>query len=171
MMRPETSAFTGVWTVEDATLPDGRFAYDGRITVQQLGDAHNLLWDISAGSYVGLGLTHAGHLFVSCGEHYAGLGVGLLQPDSAHGGFNLQWTSLELNGALGSGRLTPSDDANGYEGVFQLIQRLPGGRLHGEWALVIERTGDIYRLDWHRSRALHMRGLGLPTPDGLAIGW
>jgi hypothetical protein len=163
--------FSGLWNVEEATLPDGSFAYQGRITVQQAGDTHTVMWDTSAGRYVGIGLRYEGRLYVSCGEHFASLGIGLLKPDEAHGGFNLTWSSIELNGQLGSGRLAPSDESSGVEGVFQLIQRLPGGKLYGEWALVIQRVGDLYRLDWHRSRALHMRGFGLPTSAGIAIGW
>lgn len=167
--------FAGVWKVASATLPNGRFAYDGNITIEKQLDAYTLQWDISAGRYVGVGLRISDetseHLLVACGEHYAGLGVGMFLPDEAHGGFNLRWTSAELAGAVGAGRLAPYEGAKGLEGVFQLIQRLPGGKLYGEWALATERDNAIYDVSWHRSRAMHWRGLGLSLAGGLGVCW
>lgn len=159
----------------NATLPDGRFAYDGSISIARQNDAYALNWDISAGLYVGVGLRVSDgkteHLIVACGEHFAGLGVGVFQTDDAHGGYNLRWTSAELAGAVGGGRLVPGDDARAFDGVYQLIQRLPGGKLYGEWALVAQRDNAVFDVSWHRSRAQHWRGLGLPLANGLAVAW
>lgn len=172
---PIAEPFEGVWKVANATLPNGRFAYDGSISIARQKDAYTLQWDISAGRYVGVGLRisdeTSDHLLVACGEHYAGLGVGMFMPDEAHGGFNLRWTSAELAGAVGTGRLVPFEDTKGFDGLYQLIQRLPGGMLHGEFLLAMERDNAVYEASWHRGRAMHWRGLGLRLAGGFGVSW
>ncbi len=172
---PIAEPFEGVWKVANATLPNGRFAYDGSIAIARQNDAYSLQWDISAGRYVGVGLRisdeTSDHLLVACGEHYAGLGVGMFAPDKTHGGFNLRWTSAELGGAVGTGRLAPYEDIKGLDGLFHLIQRLPSGKLYGEWTLATERDNAVYDVSWHRSRAMHWRGLGLQLAGGLGVSW
>src|SRR3712207_5765916 len=101
------SPFEGSWDVSHATLPNGAFAYTGRITIERSAATFTLDWDISAGHYVGIGIQLDDRLFVSCGEQYAGLGIALYArgPGSTPA---IQWTTPELSGALGTGRfITP----------------------------------------------------------------
>lgn len=166
MSASGTAPFTGLWDVAHATLPNGQFAYSGRIAIAQRGAAFDLEWAISAGTYVGVGLEHNGQLYVSCGEQRAGLGLALFTRSSA--GIAVRWAASEPGG-VGAGTLAmPS---NTFEGEHPLALRLPDGRLYGEWTLAVRQTDAIYELEWRKGAAVHFRGLGLETPDGLAAGW
>lgn len=163
------SPFAGLWDVTHATLPNGEFAYSGRINIQQSAATFQLDWDISAGHYVGIGLTHGDHLYVSCGEQFAGVGIALYtcRPDAAP---TIQWSTAELAGVVGTGAFT-SPWSGAFEGEHQLAQYLPNGQLYGEWSITIQKTGAIYELTWRKGGNIHFKGLGLDTPQGLAVGW
>jgi hypothetical protein len=163
------SPFEGNWNVAEATLPDGRFAYTGAITIQRLATTYSLDWDISAGRYVGLGLALDEHLWVSCGEQYAGLGLALyqFQPD---GQVTIQWSTAEMGGSLGTGLFT-SPWPGAFAGDHRLVYYLPDGRLYGEWSLSIQKVERIYELAWRKGEAVHWQGLGLDAPHGLVASW
>jgi hypothetical protein len=163
------SSFEGTWNVTDATLPNGEFAYTGTIAIRRVGLNSLLEWDITAGKYVGLGISLGGHLYVSCGEQYAGLGLGLFRR-RVDGGVDLRWCCGELPGQLGSGTLS-SRLSGDFEGTHLLILLLPDERVYGEWDLTISRTGQVYELTWRKGETIHSRGLGLDTPHGLVVGW
>ena len=167
--RTAPSPFEGTWDVTHATLPNGEFAYTGRISVQQNAATFYLNWDISAGRYVGVGLMHDDHLFVSCGEQFAGLGVALYtrHPESTP---TIQWSTAELAGTVGTGRFTSAWSGT-FEGEHQLVQYLPNGQLYAEWTLAIHKVDAIYTLSWHKGDATHFNGLGIDTSLGLAVGW
>jgi hypothetical protein len=164
-----SSPFEGSWDVTHATLPNGEFAYTGRIRIQQSAATFQLVWDISAGNYVGIGLVHDDHLFVSCGEQYAGLGVALYTHRSESTP-TIQWSTAELAGSVGTGTFaTPWSGT--FEGDHHLVQYLPNGQIYGEWTLSIHKVDAIYQLSWRKGDTIHFKGLGLATPQGLAIGW
>ena len=73
MIEQSSVSLAGRWQVVHATLPNGAVAYTGTIAFQQAGATFKLGWDITAGRYIGVGLMHASHLYVSCGEHAHGL--------------------------------------------------------------------------------------------------
>jgi len=166
MSASDAAQFAGLWDVAHATLPNGEFAYSGRIAIAQRGAAFDLEWDISAGTYVGVGLEHNGRLYVSCGEQRAGLGLALFTRNSA--GIAVRWATPEPGG-VGAGTLALH--SNTFEGEHQLALRLPDGRLYGDWTLAIRRAAAVCELEWRKGAAVHFRGLGLETPDGLAAGW
>lgn len=166
---PLEPLFAGQWEVIEATLPNGSFAYTGTLTVQRQGALFGLEWNISAGRYVGLGLTLGEHLLVSCGEQVAGLGLALLQPE-ADGQISIQWCAGGVADTAGHGTFVNSWTGT-FEGEHEVVQYLPDGRLYGEWLLSIRRVGQIYELAWRKGEAVHWQGLGLDTPGGLAAAW
>src|SRR5215510_5562442 len=101
-MEISADAFAGSWDVLEATLPNGQLSYTGTIDIKRNRSVFDLDWDITAGRYVGIGLPINSHLFVSCGEQRAGLGVALfyVRPDS---GLAIQWSTPEMQGAIGGG--------------------------------------------------------------------
>jgi hypothetical protein len=169
--------YDGFWNVATATLPDGKPAYTGSVTVQQHGHTPLLFWDTSAGMYVGIGLEAGAHLFVACGEHFAGLGLGIMRSSDTEAHFQLQWTSLELDGNIGAGRvmrLTEAGDedlAAGYAGQYQWTQRLPNGKLLADFWLLIEAAGPRYNIVLFKNKHVHTVGMGLPFDGGLALAW
>ena len=166
MSIPDEPQFAGLWNVAHATLPNSEFAYTGRIAIARRGAAFDLDWEISAGAYVGVGLEHNGHLYVSCGEQRAGLGSLLLTRNAE--GVSVRWATPELDG-VGSGAITMT--SNTFEGEHELMLRLPDGRPYGEWTLTVRQNDAIYEIEWRKGAVAHFRGLGLGAPDGLAIGW
>ncbi|MBN1485171.1 MAG: hypothetical protein JXA37_10645 [Chloroflexia bacterium] len=168
-MPPPPSPFVGSWEVREATLPNGDPAYTGSIEIRRKGQVFELDWDISAGRYVGIGLLVDAHLFVSCGEQRAGLGIARFQVQGANP-VSVEWSAPELQGAIGRGHF--SGPFNGsFAGEHRLEQSLPDGSPHGEWLLQIERVGSVLEIAWKRGEAVHFRGLGLETPSGIAVGW
>ena len=170
-MQPSTvsSPFEGTWDVTHATLPNGEFAYTGRISIKQNAATFQLTWDITAGRYVGVGLVLDDHLFVSCGEQFAGLGVALYtrRPES---GPTIQWSTAELAGAVGTGMFTSAWSGT-FEGEHQSVQYLPNGQFYAEWTLAIHKVDAIYQLSWRKGDATHFNGLGIEMSQGLAAGW
>lgn len=168
-MDEHCAHFLGAWDVLHATLPNGENAYTGVIRVEPRQDTFELTWEISAGRYVGLGLAASGHVFVSCGEQYAGLGIALLhhQPNRQ---ITAQWSTPELQGAIGTGRFL-SEFSGSFVGTHRLQFSLPDGRLHGEWELHIQEVGDLFEVTWQKGESVHFTGLGLATATGLALGW
>jgi uncharacterized protein len=168
-MENLASTFAGAWDVVEATLPNGQSAYTGTINVKRNGSAFGLDWDITAGRYVGIGIPLNSHLYVSCGEQRAGLGIALFHVRSDTE-VSIQWSTPELQGAIGYGTFT-SQFNGAFEGDHELAQYFPDGSLHGSWTVRIEKTGSIFEIIWRRGEAIHFSGLGLEMADGLAVSW
>jgi hypothetical protein len=168
-MEKLASEFTGVWNILEATFPNGQFAYTGTIDIKRNRSIFDLDWNISAGRYVGIGLLINSHLFVSCGEQRAGLGIALYLVRSERE-VSIQWCTPEMHGAVGSGAFTSRFNGS-FEGEHELTQHLPDGSLHGTWTVVIQKTGSIFEIIWRKGEAIHFRGLGLEMASGLAVSW
>ena len=168
-MEDWAKAFAGSWDVLQATLPNGQNAYTGTIHVKQNRETFDLDWEITAGQYVGVGLPLDNHVFVSCGEQRAGLGIALfqVQPDSQ---VLIQWNTPELQGTIGRGEFL-SRFTGSFEGDHRLKYHLPDGSLHGEWNVKIQRTGSLFEIIWQKGDAVHFTGLGLATANSLAVSW
>jgi hypothetical protein len=153
----------------DSRLPDGKPAYTGKIEIRRNRAVFDLDWDISAGRYVGIGLTVGEHLLVSCGEQRAGLGIAhyQLQPG---GEVTIRWSTPELQGGVGSGRFT-SPYGGSFEGEQEAIQFSPDGSPYGTWTISIRRNGSPYEITWRKGAAVHFVGLGFEVAGGLAAGW
>jgi uncharacterized protein len=168
-MENLAATFSGAWDVSEATLPNGQFAYRGTINVKRTRSAFDLDWDITAGRYVGIGLPANSHLYVSCGEQRAGLGIALYQVQSETE-ISIQWCAPEMQGAIGYGAFT-SRFNGAFEGEHELSQYFPDGALHGSWTVKIEKAGSIFEINWRKGDRIHFSGIGLEMPNGLAAGW
>jgi hypothetical protein len=168
-MKKAIRSFEGKWNILDATFPTGSPAYTGILKIKRIGCIYELDWDITAGRYTGIGLRAGSHLFVSCGEQRAGLGLALFQVQK-NKQVGVQWTSPELKGKIGGGRFQ-SGFGGSFDGEHELTQFLPDGSPHGEWNILIAKTGEVFNISWRKGKTVHFRGLGLKTPEGLAAGW
>src|SRR5262245_4138564 len=147
-MENSANAFADSWDVLESTLPNGQFAYTGTIDIKRNHSAFDLDWDISAGRYVGIGLPISSHLFVSCGEQRAGLGIALFEIRSGTE-VSIQWSTPEMRGAVGGGAFTCRFNGS-FEGEHELAQHFPDGSLHGTWTVVIQKTGSIFEIVWRK---------------------
>jgi uncharacterized protein len=163
------AAFAGSWEVSEAILPNGQFGYTGLINIKRNGYVFDLDWEISAGRYVGIGIPASSHLYVSCGEQRAGLGIGIFERGAGRE-VSIRWSNPELQGAIGSGMFTSAFNGT-FEGEHELVQRFPDGSLYGTWTIEIQRTDSIFEIAWRKGGALHFRGVGLEMENGLAVGW
>ena len=161
--------YTGSWDVLETILPNGQPGYTGTITIRPNRHVFELTWAITAGQYVGIGLSTSAHLLVSCGELRAGLGIALYQAQSDHS-VSVLWSILEMQGTAGVGEFT-SPFHGSFEGEHQLTQHLPDGSLHGQWTLDIRKTGKVFAIAWRKDEAVHFTGLGLEIDGGIAVGW
>jgi hypothetical protein len=164
----ETPPFAGRWRVEHATLPDGTFAYTGTIETRAVGATFALDWDISAGRYVGIGIPHRGHLMISCGETFAGLGIALYSLDSA-GRATGRWSTPELGGGVGQARFV-SRWAGTFEGEHRVAHTHPVTGEETLFDLRVTRDNAIYAVTWSAGE-LELAGLGIPMDGGVALGW
>jgi len=162
------SPFVGTWKVVEAILPSGAFGYTGHIVIAQHGSVCLLDWKISAGTYVGVGMLHGEHLLVSCGEQLAGLGLALCSVEGS--AISVRWCAGEAPYQSGTGRFT-TPWLGTFEGEHELTLALPDGRHYGTWTLAARRTGAIFELTWRKGEQMHLRGIGLAVPGGLAAFW
>ncbi len=169
MIEQSSASLAGRWQVIHATLPNGTVAYTGTITFQQIGATYKLDWDITAGRYLGVGLMHAAHLYVSCGEQAHGLGIALYTPgpDQIVG---VRWTAPDLDGEVGTGAFTSAWTGR-WEGTHRVTHRARDSGLHGAWTLHARRTEHVYELTWEAGGGTTRTGLGIAMPGGLAAGW
>jgi hypothetical protein len=173
-----SNPFEGYWKVAEATLPNGKHAYSGKVTVQKIKDTPLMVWETTAGDYVGIGTHAGGKLYVAVGEHYAGLGVAIATPSEDGGAYTLSWSSCELDGVLGSGRmvrLTDPDPDKPFAGHYHMMLRLPNRRLLAEWYVLIDQHGAVYQMAFVQqrleSKLAHTAGLALPCDGGFALCW
>lgn len=165
----ERNGYAGKWEVLEATLPNGQPGYTGTIAIRPQGRAFDLVWEISAGAYVGIGLPLGERLLVSCGPQRAGLGLALFRGADGSA-VTAEWTVPELAGAVGGGAwLSPWTGS--FEGSHELVQQLPDGTAHGEWTLEIRQKSEVFEIDWIAGGAVHFRGLGIVVEGVLAAGF
>jgi hypothetical protein len=86
------------------------------------------------------------------------------------GEVSIRWSTPELQGAVGHGRLSSSFGGT-FEGEHEVVHALPDGTVHGKWTIRLRKIGSLFEAVWRRGEAIHMMGLGFETPGGLAVGW
>jgi len=169
MTNLNTSPFEGEWNVESALLPNGNFAYNGLINFSKSDDLFTLRWRISAGEYIGIGLVHDSHLYVSCGKHPKGMGIALFTREADHS-IKVQWNTPEMEQLLGAGEFT-SPWKGDFEGQHQLKLQGRNESLMGNWSLSIHKIGDVYEVSWKKDDGTMLSGLGFITNSGFVTGW
>ncbi len=172
-----SNSFEGYWKVASATLPNGKHAYSGKVAVQKIKDTPLMVWETTAGDYVGIGMHAGDKLYVAVGEHYAGLGIAIAKPGD-DGAYTLSWSSCELDGALGSGRmvrLSETDPVKPFAGHYHMLLRLPNRRLLAEWYVLVDLHGAVYQMAFVQqrmeSKLAHTAGMALPCDGGFALSW
>ena len=59
----------------------------------------------------------------------------------------------------------------GFAGRYHVRYFYDSGEFSDEYELVIEKTGDIYKVSWITDGKVLARGVGMEVEKGLAVGW
>ena len=99
------------------------------------------------------------------------IGVGYYRKTSTPGIFDATWTTSKLGSkGVGTGTVR-GNQLKGFVGKYVVTYHLPDGSDAGTFDLVIEPTGAAFSLSWSKDGMALYTGVGIETPDGLAIGF
>ena len=60
---------------------------------------------------------------------------------------------------------------SGYAGKYHVRYFYDSGEFSDEYDLVIDKTGDVYKVSWLTNGKLQATGVGMEVENGLAVGW
>ena len=96
------------------------------------------------------------------------IGFVLYTKSYAPGTLNARW--LYANKYSGPGIAT-GGPKEGFAGRYHVRYFLDNGEFSDEYDLVIEKTGDAYRVAWISNGKVSAVGVGMEVENGLAVGW
>lgn len=99
-------------------------------------------------------------------------GIGIYSPIGDGGSIYALWSSVSINGQLGSGIGLKCDESPGLEGEYN-VRYFVRNQERGLFFAEIERTGNesIYKLSWYVDNKKVLHGIGFLIKGSLAIAW
>lgn len=99
------------------------------------------------------------------------IGVGFYHRTSDPNVLDATWTTPRLGSkGMGTG-MVRGDHSKGFSGKYVVTYYLPDGSEAGTYDVTIEPMGPAYSLSWSRNGEALYTGVGIETPEGLAIGF
>ena len=96
------------------------------------------------------------------------IGFVLYTKSPAPGTLNARW--IYSTKYSGPGIATGGPKA-GFAGKYHVRYFYDSGEFSDEYDLVIDRTGDIYKVSWITNGKVQAIGVGMEIENGLAVGW
>ncbi len=96
------------------------------------------------------------------------IGFVLYTKSHAPGTLNARWIYGEKYRGPGMATGGPRE---GFAGQYHVRYFYENGEFSDEYDLVIEKTGDIYKVSWITNGKLSAVGVGMEVENGLAVGW
>ena len=96
------------------------------------------------------------------------IGFVLYTKSYAPGTLNARW--MYTNKYSGPGIAT-GGPKEGFAGNYHVRYFYDSGEFSDEYDLVIEKTGDTYKVLWITDGTVSAVGVGMEVGDGLAVGW
>ncbi len=96
------------------------------------------------------------------------IGFVLYTKSYAPGTLNARW--MYTNKYSGPGIAT-GGPTEGFAGNYHVRYFYDSGEFSDEYDLVIEKTGDTYKVLWITNGTVSAVGVGMEVEDGLAVGW
>lgn len=96
------------------------------------------------------------------------IGFVLYTKSYAPGTLNARW--IYANKYSGPGIAT-GGPKEGFAGHYHVRYFYDSGKFSDEYDLVIEKTGDIYKVSWITNGTVGAVGVGMEVENGLAVGW
>jgi hypothetical protein len=59
----------------------------------------------------------------------------------------------------------------GFVGTYHVRYFYDSGEFSDEYDLVIDKTGDVYKVSWMTNGKVQAIGIGMEVENGLAVGW
>ena len=92
-------------------------------------------------------------------------------PDATNIGFVL-YTKSYAPGTLNARWMFTTGGPNeGYAGQYHVRYFYDSGEFSDEYDLIIEKTGDAYKVLWLVDDKVRAIGVGMEVENGLAVGW
>ena len=96
------------------------------------------------------------------------IGFVLYTRSYAPGTLNARWIYAGTYSGPGIATGGPKE---GFAGRYHVRYFYDSGEFSDEYDLVIEKTGDIYKVLWITDGKVRARGVGMEVEKGLAVGW
>ena len=96
------------------------------------------------------------------------IGFVLYTKSYAPGTLNARW--IYGNKFRGPGIAT-GGPREGFAGKYHVRYFLENGEFSDEYELVIDKTGDVYKVSWITNGKVSAVGVGMEVENGLAVGW
>ena len=96
------------------------------------------------------------------------IGFVLYTKSYAPGTLNARW--MYANKYSGPGIAT-GGPKEGFAGHYHVRYFMDSGEFSDEYDLVIEKTGDAYKVSWISNGKVSAVGVGMEVENGLAVGW
>jgi hypothetical protein len=96
------------------------------------------------------------------------IGFVLYTKSYAPGTLNARW--MYANKYSGAGIAT-GGPKEGFAGHYHVRYFYDTGEFSDEYDLVIEKTGDAYKVTWISKGKVNAVGIGMEVENGLAVGW
>jgi len=96
------------------------------------------------------------------------IGFVLYTKSLAPGTLNARWIYTDKYRGPGIATGGPME---GFAGRYHVRYFYENGEFSDEYDLVIEKTGDIYKVSWITDGKVSAVGVGMEVDNGLAVGW
>ena len=96
------------------------------------------------------------------------IGFVLYTKSPAPGTLNARW--MYSTKYSGPGIATGGPKA-GFAGKYHVRYFYDSGEFSDEYDLVIDKTGDVYKVSWITNGKVEAVGVGMEVENGLAVGW
>ena len=125
---------------------------------------------IVAASLTGLLFTrgHAAVPAVSKAPDAPNIGFVLYSKSYSPGTLNARWMYAGKYSGPGIATGGPKE---GFAGHYHVRYFYDSGEFSDEYDLVIEKTGDAYKVSWISNGKVAAVGVGMEVENGLAVGW
>jgi hypothetical protein len=115
-----------------------------------------------------LALGLASSTFAEDAHDVTNIGFVLYTKSHAPGTLNARWMFTDKYKGPGIATGGPRE---GYAGQYHVRYFYDSGEFSDEYDLVIEKTGDVYKVLWLVDGKVSAIGVGMEIENGLAVGW
>lgn len=96
------------------------------------------------------------------------IGFVLYTKSPAPGTLNARWMYSTKYSGPG---IATGGPRSGFAGKYHVRYFYDSGEFSDEYDLVIDKTGDAYKVSWFSDGKLQAIGVGMEVDNGLAVGW